>query len=83
MPFSDKFVPFGVSHLAIVTFKEVSEVSCTNSCTEPLPNVFMPTSFATPFSFNAPARISEAEAEPLSTRMSIFKFLVKISYPLL
>ena len=55
--------PFGVSHFATVTLSEVSGVICTSSCTEPLPNDFSPTNLTPRLSRNAPARISEAEAD--------------------
>ena len=82
-PSSEIECPNGVSHLAIVTLREVSGVMLMTSWTEPFPNVLVPIIVAMPCSLSAPARISEADAEPLFTRITIFKFLLKMSYPLL
>ena len=65
-------VPFGVSHFAMVIFKRVSGVTLITSCTEPLPKLCAPTSFARSLSCIAPANISEAEAEPPSIKITNF-----------
>ena len=59
----------GVSHLAIVRRKPPrSSSSCVHCWTVPLPKVVSPTSVARPRSWSAPATISDADAEPPSTR---------------
>jgi hypothetical protein len=66
-PCSEIERPFGVSHLATVTFRDVSSVTGRSSWTDPFPKVFCPTIVAILYSFSAPDSISAAEAEPLST----------------
>ena len=57
--------PFGVSHLAIVSFKPDPSLRSMNVCTTPLPKLVSPIRIARPRSCSAPARISLADALPL------------------
>ena len=62
----------------IPTLKDVSSVILTSSCTDPFPNVVEPTIVAFPYSRNAPASISEADAEPPFTRITNSRLSLKI-----
>ena len=70
-PPSEMEVPDGVSQRATVTLSDEPLGRSTSSCTDPLPNDDTPTSVAYPCSWSAPARISEAEAEPPSISTTI------------
>src|SRR3989344_6341124 len=67
----------------MVILSDVSGVRGTSSWIDPLPNVLVPTNLATPCSWRAPASISDADAEPPSTRTIICNLLSNILYPLL
>src|SRR3990167_10891477 len=72
---SEILTPAGVNHLATVIFSDAPFDRFSSSWTEPLPKVFSPTMRVRLLSCNAPANISEAEAEPLLTRMTAGYFL--------
>src|SRR4029079_8621833 len=59
---------FGVSHFAIVSFSAEPSWSWIHCWTVPLPNDVSPTIVARFVSWSAPATISLADADPLSTR---------------
>ena len=82
-PFSEIDKPLGVYHLATVILREVSDVNLITSWTDPFPNVFSPTKVPIPCSDRAPAKISEAEADPLSTKIISFEFFGNKLGPLL
>ena len=66
--------PLGVYHRAVVSFSAVSGVNCHSDCTNPLPNVGVPTSTARSWSCSAPAMISAALAVPPFTSTTIGRF---------
>src|SRR3989344_4797211 len=74
-PPSDMEEPLGVSHRATVTLSSAPSPSSISCWTEPLPKVRVPTSLATLCCCRAPAKISDADAEPWSTSIAIFIFL--------
>ena len=67
--------PFGVKYFAVVSRRPEPSDSGMIVWTEPLPNVWVPTTIARPQSWSAPATISEAEALPwlTSTTIGIFE----------
>src|SRR3989344_6713535 len=73
-PSPSRILPLGSTHCATVRFTEEPSRNSSICCTVPLPNVFSPMSFTPRLSRSAPARISEAEAEPLLTTMTTGNF---------
>ena len=67
-------MPFGVNHLAMVTFREELSERGISSWTEPLPKLSSPINLIPLWSLKAPAKISAAEAVPLSIRQTVGYF---------
>jgi hypothetical protein len=72
IPLPEIVEPFGVSQFAIVILIDVSLDTGNNSWTDPLPNDVSPIIVARLWSLSAPATISDADAEPLSRRITSF-----------
>ena len=81
-PPSEIDTPLGVSQRATVTLSAASRMEMS-SCTDPFPKDCSPISVAIPWSRSAPARISDADADPLSIRITTDSFEPITPYPTL
>src|SRR5213594_1149145 len=62
LPWIDR--PLGVKYFAVVSRRPEPSESGMIVCTDPFPNVWVPTTIARPQSCSAPATISDADAPP-------------------